>query len=986
MPGRISCPTLVGREGELSRVTSLLEDASSPHPLILICGEAGIGKSRLLESVLAAVRATGTLVLAGSCIPFAGRTLPYGPIVDALRPRSDPTGSPSLTALRREIRAALTLANPAAGRESERPLSQPQLFEAIIAALERAAGEARILLAIEDLHWSDAATRDLLSFLVPSRWSSRVSMVATLRTDESTLPLRPMLAELERARQVARFDLEPLPEDGVREVVTGILGDPPATELMFTITRRSGGNPFFIEELVAAARGGDARLPPNLGEILLARLASLPETVQRMLRCMAVIGERAPEALIGSVTHTDTAALGRRLQAATRAHIVRDDGRGMYSFRHALVREALYADLLPHERRAIHERVAQALAADGGDGLLAPGSRTLALAIHWDEAARPEKALPALIDAAAAATASHAFADAVDLYRRGLASWREHPEAATSLDVDVATLYARAAEAASLADDFDAAIELARHAIVLVDADAEPVRAGFLHQRLCEYLWQNGSERESLETSRAAFDLVPPDGSATRALVVAGWASALTVLSRYGEGLEVVEEAIRLGREIGDDAVTSMSLSVRGTAHANLDDVAVGIRDLDEAIDLAKRTRDPDVQAIAFINASWIIAMINDDPFRALSLAAEWDELQRLNGLERSRGMWLAGTALSTNIRLGRWEDADAVIAAALPKRSQGPVRLELLHLAGLLRAWQGRYDECHELLEEAMDIARKMVGQQFIGTTYAVAVELAVWRGDPTAAIRALKDARARLLEPDDPLWTRHLYAVGLRAYADEIDRLRPRRGTAAQVLALRAEANELAATATYARLPNLTARLPETKAWIAQGRAELLRMESSRGQAEAWHAVGDSWLALGFSAHEAYARWREAGAWLVRDERAAASAALMTAHSAAISVGAMAVATSIERLAKRARLRLSTNGHLSAENADANPLGLTAREREVLGLVARGMTNRQIAGELYISEKTAGVHVSNILAKLDVISRAQAAALAVQSGFNSA
>ncbi len=983
MPGRISCPTLVGREGELSRVTSLLEGASSPHPLILIAGEAGIGKSRLLDSVLAAARASGTLVLAGSCIPFAGRALPYGPIIDALRPRADPVGSPALGTLRREIRAALTSANPPASPESARPLSQPQLFEAIIEALERAAVSSRILLSIEDLHWSDAATRDLLSFLVPSRWSSRVSMVATLRTDESVVPLRTLLTELERARQVERFDLEPLPEEGVRAVVTGILGTPPATELIGTVTRRCGGNPFFIEELVAAARGGDARLPPNLGEILLARLASLPETVQRMLRHMAVIGERVPEALLEAVTHTEAPVLGRRLHLATRAHVVRDDGRGMYSFRHALVREALYADLLPHERRAMHEQVARALSAAGGEGLLPAASRTLALAIHWDEAAIPEKALPAIIEAAAAASASHAYADAVDLYRRGMASWHDHPEAATSLGIDIATLYARAADAASLADDFDVAIEMAREAIAMVDTAAEPVRAGLLQQRLCEYLWQHGSEAESLQVSRAAFDLVPADGSAARALVVAGWASALTVLSRYGEGIEVVEEAVRIGREIGDDAVTSMSLSVRGTAHCNLDDVAAGIRDLEEAIELAKRTREPDVQAIAFINASWIIGMINDDPFRALGLAAEWDELQRQNGLERSRGMWLAGTALATNMRLGRWDDANDVISAAMPRRSHGPVRLELLHLAGLLRAWQGRLDECQVIVEEAMEIAGHMIGQQFIGPTYAVAVELAVWREEPSAAIRLLREACARLLEPEDPLWTRHLYAVGLRAYADEIERLGARRGTAAQVLALRAEATELALRATYAGHPNLTARLPETKAWIAQGGAELLRMDGAKGQAEAWRAVADAWLALNFPAHHAYARWREAGALLASDDRDAAASALVTAHSAATSVGALAVASSIERLAKRARMRLPTNGHVFMGNTAADPLGLTTREREVLSLVARGMTNRQIAGELYISEKTAGVHVSNILAKLDVISRAQAAALAVQSGF---
>jgi predicted ATPase len=382
MPGRISCPTLVGREGEFKRVTSLLDDASGTHPLILIAGEAGIGKSRLLEAVLVDARARGAVVLSGSCIPFAGRTLPYGPILDALRPRKDEGASPGLSALRRELRAALALAGDGPTSEAGEPTGQARLFEAIIEALERASEQADVILSIEDLHWSDAATRDLLAFIVLSRWSSRTSLVATLRTDESTTPMRPLLTELERARQVERIDLAPLGEDDVRDIAAGIMGEQPARTLIEVIGRRSGGNPFFVEELVASARGGDTRIPPNLGEILLARVASLPDNVQRMLRYMAVIGDRTPEALLAAVTRSEPVVLERRLSPAKEAHIVRADGAGSYIFRHALMREALDADLLPHQRRAMHERVARTLAAAAGEGLLSPPAHTLALALH----------------------------------------------------------------------------------------------------------------------------------------------------------------------------------------------------------------------------------------------------------------------------------------------------------------------------------------------------------------------------------------------------------------------------------------------------------------------------------------------------------------------------------------------------------------------------------------------------------------------------
>lgn len=985
MPGRISCPTLVGREGEFQRITSLLRDASGTHPLILISGEAGIGKSRLLEAVLLEARGRGNLVLAGSCIPFAGRTLPYGPIIDALRPRAGTGRSPALSTLRRELRAALAVASSGAMAEAGEPIGPAHLFEVIVEALERAADQTDLVLAIEDLHWSDAATRDLLAFLVPSRWSRRVALVATLRTDESTTPLRPLLAELERARQVERVDLEPLGEAGVHDVVAGILGTEPASELVETISRRSGGNPFFIEELVVAARGGEATLPPNLGEILLARLASLPDTVQRMLRYMAVIGERAPEALLAAVTTTDPSVLGRRLRTASEAHVLRSDSAGSYAFRHALVREALYADLLPHERRAMHERVARTLAASIGERLLPAAPRTLALALHWDEAGRPEHALPSLVRAAAVAATSHAYADALQLYRRCLTRWEEHPDAAAAAKVDLGTLCERAARAAFLADDTQAAIDLIRRAIALTDAAADPTRAGTLHRHLCEYLWQHGSEAESIAMTARAFELVPADGSAARAAVVGAWASALSVMSRYRESIEVVEEAVRIGRALGDTDATSWGLAVRALGHCNLDDLVSGMRDLTEAIELARLSTDPDVQAIAFMDAAWAVGAIYGDPARALALASEWEELQRQGGLERSRGMWLAAAAAGMHMRLGRWGEADVILTATLNKSSRGPVRLELLHTAGLLRVWQGRLAEAADLVDEAMVVSRTMIGQQMIGPTYTMAIELAAWRGDPSAGVHLLAEARGRLLAPDDPLWTRHLYAVGLRAHADLAEQLGLRRASGPDIAALRERAVEISGRARYRDLPNLTATMPETEAWAAQGEAELLRIDRSSGEPEAWRAVGDSWSRLGLAAHEAYVRWREAAAWLVRGDRMAAATALEAGHSRAVSVGADAVGWALERLAGRARLRLPTASDGAGSNGDARPLGLTPREAQVLALVARGLTNRQIATALYISEKTAGVHVSNILAKLDVVSRAQAAAVAVQSGFHS-
>ena len=980
MPGRISCPTLVGREGELHSILTLLEDAEK-RPLILISGEAGIGKSRLLDAALTDARARGSLVLAGSCVPLAGRSLPYGPILDALRPRRSVGVPAALSALRAELRELLPRSGPGDTVDNAEPAGQGRVFEAILEGLESASEEQELILSIEDLHWSDAATRDLVGFLVPSRWSGRVALVATMRSDEEATALRALLIELERGRQLERIELEPLRDEEIREVVSGIIGTEPSVELLEAVSRRSGGNPFFVEELVAASHGGGAQLPPNLGEILLARLASLPEPLQRMLRHMAVLGERVPESLLAAVTDGDATAMGRRLRTAVAAHVLRLDGSaGTFAFRHSLVREALYADLLPGERRAMHERVAHTLANATGERLLAPAARSMALALHWDEAGDVRRAVPALVAAADVANAAHAYADAVELYRRCLARLEEHPDAEGSAGIGMVTLHERAARVAFLAGDSQTAIDLARHAVDLAGM-SDLARAGVLHQQLCEYLWQHGAESEALAVIERAFGFVPKTGDlAARALVVGAWASALSVTSRYAESLEVVEESLRLGRETGDLMTTSVSLAVRGVDHANLDDVALGVRDAIEAMELATAANDPDVQAMAFMNASWVIGLNAGDTLGGLQIVADWEVLQRQSGLERFRGKWLAGVAGELNMRLGRWEVADEILFAGLRSPSGGPIRLDALYNAARLRTWQGRLVEAGELVAEAMAITSTMIGQQFVGTAYGTAADLAAWRGDPLGALALVDEARARLLEPEDPLFTRQLYAVGIRACADRVEALRGRR-QGQEIAGLRERAADLARAARYVGVPNVTARLPETGAWVAQADAELLRLGRSSSAAESWRAVGNAWSALGLVANESYARWREAESALAIGERRDAASALKAAHSLADRIGAGVMVTVIEELANRGRLRIggSTN---RAPDAGERPLGLTPREMEVLNLVAQGMTNRQIAGELYISEKTAGVHVSNILAKLDVMSRAQAAAVAVRSG----
>ena len=629
----------------------------------------------------------------------------------------------------------------------------------------------------------------------------------------------------------------------------------------------------------------------------------------------------------------------------------------------------------------MHEAVARLIAGGAGDALLAPSARTLALGLHWDAADVADEALPALISAAELASASHAYADAVALDRRAIER-RGEVRGADAAAVDPVALHEAAAAAAYLADDTAAAIDLVRHAIALHDADADPTRAGVLHQHLCEYLWQHGLEAESIDTTRRAFELVPADGSRERALVVSAWASALSVLSMYREALDVVEEGVVIGRRLNDAAVSSWSLAVRGMSHGHLGETERGAADLREAQAMAVISGDPDAEAIAYIDGCWSFATLLGDPAAALEMVAEWREMQRRAGLERSRGVWLDAVHAYIKMREGAWSEARAILDHALARPSRGPVRLELLHHAVMLWTAEGRLDEAASLAEELSVLARSFIGQQMIVPSYTAAIELAAWQDEPERGVELLDESLGRLRSPDDPIWTRRLYAIGARVCADEAERIRGRRDAAAKIAALRSRVLGLVEAARYEGLPNSTVHLPETRAWVGQVDAELLRLDQAPGEATAWRATAERWAVLGLPAEEAYARWREAGAWLSSDERRAAIAALQRGHSVAESVGAGAVRAGLERLATRARLKVAPIGG-ERRSQPAPPLGLTPREAEVLALVARGLTNRQIAADLFISEKTAGVHVSNILAKLDVISRAQAAAVAVQSGF---
>ncbi len=373
-----------------------LAGAEAGRPsLLLASGESGVGKSRLVAEFAARTRAAGARVLCGDCIELGDGELPYAPIVGALRDLIREIGPDRLAELAGPSRGELGRLLPelATGEVAggDEQFAQARLFELLVRLFGKLGMERPLALIIEDLHWADRSTRDFLSFLSRAARDERLVVVGTYRSDElhRRHPLRGFLAELERLDAVERIELAPFSRLELTAQLSGILGhspDPAVTEELFT---RTEGNAFFVEELlVAGEEGGYTVMPETLRDALMVRVESLQPATQEVLRAVAASGRAVSHGLLADVSPVPEPVLIEGLREAVTNHVLvqKPDGQS-YAFRHALMREAIYDDLLPGERGALHVRLAEAL--EGEPSLAADSVGAEAeLAWHWSQARR----------------------------------------------------------------------------------------------------------------------------------------------------------------------------------------------------------------------------------------------------------------------------------------------------------------------------------------------------------------------------------------------------------------------------------------------------------------------------------------------------------------------------------------------------------------------------------------------------------------------
>ncbi|WP_328886946.1 helix-turn-helix transcriptional regulator [Streptomyces sp. NBC_00316] len=1021
-------PVFVGRAAELTSLTDALARATAGPPgrtgafggepqALLIGGEAGVGKTRLVEEFLTAAVRRDAVVAVGGCVEIGADGLPYAPFSTALRAlrHTLPDEMAAACAGQEGELARLLPELGEADRDATDEHGTARLFELTARLLERISADRPVVLVLEDLHWADASTRHLLAYLFRTLRSGRLVVVGTYRADDihRRHPLRPLLAELDRLRTVRRIELARFNRAEVGRQLTGILAATPEPALVDEIFERSDGNAFFVEELACSLESCDsAGLSDSLRDLLLVRVETLSEDAQRIARIIAEGGSTVEYGLLAAVSGLAEDDLIEALRGAVGANLLlaTPEGNG-YRFRHSLVREAVSDDLLPGERSRLNRRYAEALEAE--PTLVRAGERATRLASYWYGAHDAAKALPAVLKASVEARRRYAFSEQLRLLERAMELWDDVPDdiRRTLRPIDYAEVYpacgcdpdatplryldlmAEATVAARFGGDRERALAISKKAVRLLDGEADPLRtAWFWVQR--SHLVQGLTRGDGWQELATAQDLVrglPPSAVHADVLMsVAGWGA----LHRPGaETLAAADRAVEYAQLVGDEYIELHARLTRGWLTADAGAVDEGIAEMYAVRDRADELHLVGIMDRASINLPSTLEAMGRS-VEAVAAADHGIEVCHRHGLSDSEA-WVRSNQATSYFSLGRWDESRATIEVAArvaqSRKAEGLVALRHAELA-LVR---GDIAEA----EGQLALSRRHFGsrdpqpQHFIALARQ-AMTLAVQQG-------RLPEARATfeaLAEEGFPTGTQR-YALPLLHVA-----------AAAEADARGLPATDPSRPAVLALIRKHMKHLPMVvPVWAAYGlliSAELARAEGT-DTPDHWARAAAAFAPLHrpYELAQVHHRWAEA-LLIASGDRAEATGLLRSAHSTAERLGARPLAETIELMAGRARITLTPpadeiptavtvaaegtamDGAAERERADdqrreaaaaaVESFGLTRREQDVHRLVAAGHTNRRIAEELYISPKTASVHVSNILAKLGVSSRGEAAALA--------
>jgi DNA-binding CsgD family transcriptional regulator len=966
----------IGRVAEVERFQNALAAVARGTPRVfIVIGEAGIGKSTLVREWTALARGAGARVLLGNCVQLNETVVPFAPVAEMLRALVAELGADDVRDLLGNGYEAAAHFVPALGMPGDTSRDdgwgQGRLFEAILTLLARLTAEQPLVLVFEDLHWADQGTLDLVNYVVRNISNESLIIVGTERVEVARgAAVRSWTAEILRVPIVERVDLDRFGRAQVVQLLTELLGTPPEAALAEEIFRRSEGNAFFAEELLAAARGpSPQQLPSTLAETLLARVDALEPQTAGVLQYVAVGGGRVDHEVLAHVVTVDEPTLSNALSEAVNQHVIviSDDA---YAFRHAAFTEAVYRALLPGSRARMHAAFAEALETTGSSD-----ANAVERATHWYAAGDSARALPATIEAANTARRMHAPQSTTTLWERAVALFEDMEARGVTPDVDAVALRMAAADAANWSGDTARAIANIERALATVDATADPYLAGRLQERLGWFRARHGDDDGALIAYERALDLVPESPpSAARSVALAATGRARSRRYEFDEARALCEAAVDVAVAAGADVEEGLARHGLALALAASGDAASALTEMISATSIALASGDVIELAWGCVHLLAIgeqAGRIDDAVAAILDLAANARRL----GLERVVAGLLECIAAGGLVELGRWDEAQRLLDAVARR---GPSGLEViaLHIVrGTLALQQGDFTDAAEDLHAARAMTLGLRDGRMNGMVFDGLAELARREQRLDEARATVTAGLASIENTGDDDMAARLCLTGIRTEADMAQRTPGERDvtiTNAQRLLDVAESAAFAHTAAR--------RGTEANAAVLTARAELARLVGDLTP-ERWEAACAAWDATSYPYGAAASRLRLAEALFEAGRRDDAITELRRAYDVAAALGAAPLVADIDGLARRAHVVVGAAatgpGGEPASN-EPDPGSLTARELDVLRLVAAGRTNRQIGAELFISEKTASVHVSRILAKLGVSTRGEAGAVA--------
>jgi DNA-binding CsgD family transcriptional regulator/tetratricopeptide (TPR) repeat protein len=956
---------LVGREAELGVLGEAFEAATGGMPRVVLVGaEAGGGKSRLAVEFGAGLRGRA-LVLSGGCVVLGAAGLPYAPVTAALRGLVRERGVREVTGLlpgadAGELAALVPeLGSPPAGGDPE--MARGRLFGLLLVLLEELAARQPVVLVIEDLHWADRSTGELLAFLVRNLRQAAVLVVVTFRSDElgQAGPVRRLLAELDRLDGVTRLELERLSRGQVAAQLEAILGRSPGPAVAAAAYERGGGNPLFTEVLLNPDGTLTPVLPGPARDLLLGAVTGMPADCQRVLRAAAVGGARVGHGLLASVTLQEGGALDDALRPAVTAAVMVAGDAG-YTFRHELFREAVLGDLLPGERAGIHRAFAEAL--QGDPSLSLDQLPSVAEALHWRGAGQHRRALRAAWAAAAAAGAVFAYAEQLQMLELVLELWEGTPDAAGDVATDRVRVMEIAAEAARLAGEPERGLTLLEAGLGELDTVRDPERAASL-MRLRIALRQQLLLPGDVDDLRTALQLASAP-TPVRARILGQLSGALRNRDEYAQAERFAREMQALAARLSDEEIQVEASFRVALARENEDgDIIPDLRAVAEEARRAGRGRLEVSVRVEITNA------LEGRGEHEAAIRAGREDLARARelGLSRYASAPVAGNLAESLTSAGRWDEALEVIEEGLSLDPAPFSRGFLLGRRGQISVGRGDLTTAARIVDELRALLTEETRTQRALPLARLDIQVRLAEGDLGRAVAVA--GRVPGARGSDPRYLWPLLAEAMRACADAAVA-----GPAGRAGGLAALQDMLAQVAASTARPG-----PVERAHAAMFAAEASRASRHPDRA-AWEAAAAAWEAIGQPYARAYALLRSAEAALADGARAMAAARLPEAAELAARLDAQPLLQQITQLSRRARIDLPAGA--SGQAGPAAPFGLTARELEVLRLIAAGRSNQQIAAELFISRKTASVHVSNILAKLNAASRIEAAAIAHRDG----